>query len=557
MFKPTTDLHNCNTLQWAIQAHRIVKNTGEYNYQHARIRVPTELHINNWRQLCSNYHDPLLLDYLEFGFPLCIDRSELKFTEFVDNHHSAVNFPHDMDAYFTKELSHKAIAGPCINLPFKVHHSPMLSRPKVNDTRRVIVNLSHPYGNSINDCISNQCHDGIVFNLKYPTVDSIIDAIREKDGDVLLSKIDISRAFRNLRLDPCDYDLMGLSWDDKTYLDISLPMGAKTGSALCQRVTDVIRHIMASKGVTVFNYIDDVICVHARRNAHEEFNLLHSLFEFLGLPMNPHKVQSPTTELTCMGIQINVVDGVAFVPQHKCTEILDACRLYLTKRRITRKQLQSLLGKLLYLHRCVRPARTFVNRLLNKLRQCRTAIPVCEDMKSDLLWFLQFMERFNGRTIFNHQKERIDVHVDASLTGMGAIWQENVYAASRPMSHTFLTNITQLEMANVLVALRCFCHLWNSKAITIHVDNKAVVMSLKYGRIKNPILQALSRSIWLIVASYDIDMTVKHIAGSENCDADILSRVFEPNSNINSLSKYNNYVWWPINGNWCIPNLFM
>ena len=144
--------------------------------------------------------------------------------------------------------------------------------------------------------------------------------------------------------------------------------------------------------------------------------------------MNPHKIQPPTTELTCMGIQINVMNGIAFVPQHKCTEILDACQLYLTKRRITRKQLQSLLGKLLYLHRCMRPARTFVNRLLNKLRQCRTAIPVCDDIKSDLLWFLRFMERFNGRTIFNHQKERIDVHVDASLTGMGAIWQENVYA---------------------------------------------------------------------------------------------------------------------------------
>ena len=74
------------------------------------------------------------------------------------------------------------------------------------------------------------------------------------------------------------------------------------------------------------------------------------------------------------------------------------------------------------------------------------------------------------------------------------------------------------------------------------MDNKAVVMSLKYGRIKNPILQALSRSIWLIIASYDIDMTVKHIAGSENCDADIFSRVFEPGSDVNSLSKYNNCV---------------
>ena len=83
-------------------------------------------------------------------------------------------------------------------------------------------------------------------------------------------------------------------------------------------------------------------------------------------------------------------------------------------------------------------------------------------------------------------------------------------------------------MANVLVALRCFCHLWKSKAIIIHVDNKAVVMSLKYGRIKNPILQALIRSIWLI-------------AGSD----------------VSSLSKYNNCVWWPINGNWSVPNFLM
>ena len=233
------------------------------------------------------------------------------------------------------------------------------------------------------------------------------------------------------------------------------------------------------------------------------------------------------------------------------------CRSYLTKRRITRKQLQSLLGKLLYLHHCVRPARTFINRLLNKLRQCRAAIPVCDDIKRDLSWFLHSMERFNGRTIFNHQKERIDIHVDASLTGMGAIWEGNVYAASRSLLHTFPFSITQLEMANVLVALRCFCNMWRSKAVTIHVDNKAVVMSLKNGRIKNPMLQALSRTIWLIAASYDIDMTIKHIAGSENYDADILSCVFQPGSDVSLLSKYDNCVWWPINGNWCIANFLV
>ena len=245
----------------------------------------------------------------------------------------------------------------------------MLSHPKASDTRRVIVNLSHPFENSINDCISNQCYDGVDFNLKYPTVDSIIDAIREKEGDVLLN---------------------------------------------------------------------------------EEFNLLHSLFKFLGLLMNPHKIEPPTTKLTCMDIHFNIAKGVE---QYKCTEILDVCRLCLTKHRITRKQLQSLLGKLLYLHRCMRRARTFVNRFLNRLRQYHVAIPVCDNIRSDLLWFMRFMERFNGRTIFNHRKEHINVHIDASLTGMGAIWDGNIYAASRSLLRTFSFSIKHLEMANVLLAL--------------------------------------------------------------------------------------------------------
>ena len=64
-------------------------------------------------------------------------------------------------------------------------------------------------------------------------------------------------------------------------------------NGLCQRTTDVIRHIMASKQIEVYNYIDDIIYVHKTDNAQTEFNILHSLFEFLGLPINPNKVVTP------------------------------------------------------------------------------------------------------------------------------------------------------------------------------------------------------------------------------------------------------------------------
>ena len=73
----------------------------------------------------------------------------------------------------------------------------------------------------------------------------------------MLSKIVLSCTFRNLRVDPVNFDLLGLRWKDNSCLDISIHMGMKSGSALCQCTNDIIRHIMALKTIKV--YIDDVI----------------------------------------------------------------------------------------------------------------------------------------------------------------------------------------------------------------------------------------------------------------------------------------------------------
>ena len=69
---------------------------------------------------------------------------------------------------------------------------------------------------------------------------------------------------------------------------------------------------------------------------------------------------------------------------------------------MSKKQLQSLLGKLLYIF-CVHAARFFVNRLLNNLRKTS----------------LKQMERFDDA------RNKLDVFVDASLSGMGLYWANN------------------------------------------------------------------------------------------------------------------------------------
>ena len=102
----------------------IVKGSVVFNYMGPRIRVPTELNINNWRSVCGNYNGQLILDYLEFEFPLCISRNDLQFSTSAVNHPSVVKYPADVDIYFKKELSHQAIVGPCTRFPFPVHYPP-------------------------------------------------------------------------------------------------------------------------------------------------------------------------------------------------------------------------------------------------------------------------------------------------------------------------------------------------------------------------------------------------------------------------------------------------
>ena len=101
--------------------------------------------------------------------------------------------------------------GPFKHIEFQDFHcSPLLMRPKDNGNRRVILDLSFPRGASVNEAVIREAFDGTSFTLKFPTVDDIVEQIKATQGRVLLSKIDISRAIRNLRVDPVDAFRFGI-----------------------------------------------------------------------------------------------------------------------------------------------------------------------------------------------------------------------------------------------------------------------------------------------------------------------------------------------------------
>ena len=146
--------------EWVQKAHKIVVDSGESNYKSARILVKTDLNLKLWAEILTEYHDPQLLDYLRYGFPLCVNYDTFQHVSSTVNHLSATCFPDDVNIYFSTELAHNSIAGPFESVPFeKFHVSPLLTRPKSKDSRRVIVNLSYPEGQSVNSNIRSDSYD--------------------------------------------------------------------------------------------------------------------------------------------------------------------------------------------------------------------------------------------------------------------------------------------------------------------------------------------------------------------------------------------------------------
>jgi len=83
---------------------------------------------------------------------------------------------------------------------------------------RLIIDLSHPVGHSINNGIPKD-----LCSLSYIKVDSAIQYIQSLGKGTLLAKIDIKSAFRLLPVHPADHYLLAMERDHNLYVDTCLP----------------------------------------------------------------------------------------------------------------------------------------------------------------------------------------------------------------------------------------------------------------------------------------------------------------------------------------------
>ena len=171
------------------------------------------------------------------------------------------------------------------------------------------------------------------------------------------------------------------------------------------------------------------------------------------------------------------------VPPEKLKSIGDMCHEWQNKKFCLKRQLQSLLGSLLFISKCVRPARVFLNRMLRFLRHMGTQkmATLTSEFFRDLNWFCTFVKQFNGVVYYDPRPIQAELHLDACLTGMRGIFENQCYALPIPKNvHQY--SIVHLEMLNIVVALKLRATHWSNKKLRITCDNMAVVEVLTQAR---------------------------------------------------------------------------
>ena len=148
---------------------------------------------------------------------------------------------------------------------------------------------------------------------------------------------------------------------------------------------------MARQGFnTILAYLDDFLIIDDSKDECElaYCELIHLLSE-LGFGINWEKAVAPTQRLTFLGIEIDTVLRQLCLLESKLCELRELLSDTLLKQSITKRDLQSLVGKLNFAARMVFGDRTFlwqIINVINTLSRPHHNIRINKQLRADSSW---------------------------------------------------------------------------------------------------------------------------------------------------------------------------
>ena len=512
-----------------------------YNFRGARIPLAhTQLDISSWKVLLQDYPNKDIVDKLEFGFPIgTADEPELE--PATKNHSSSYMYFSWLDKFCVKEIKHCGLTGPFGTVPFPNYHiSPMMTSLKKPDKRRCVFDAT--FGVSLNKSTPKDLYLEQKTEYDYPSVDDFQDMIVRIGTGARMWKRDLSRFFLQIPICPLDYPKTGFVWRTNFFFFISYMFGLRHAGNAGQAITSAVAWIHRKDGMdtdgseyATLNYSDDLGGAEEGDRADESFLKIGRLLKLLGLQEASDKASSPATNMTYLGVTFDSISFTKSIPPEKLAELLDLLFTWSSKSVCTKRGLQSLCGKLLWVAKLVKHSRVFLSRLLAALKTMSQSPPyhkltLTEEMRLDIKWWLTYIRTFNGRDfIINPSIIRYSYKGDACLDGGGGYHLQEYWSRMLPdWMKSKSVPIHLKEFWVLLISIKLWGPSWTGSAVELFVDNTAVCMTCVNQKPSDAAMASFLREYLYLVVLYKFHPVVSHIGTKENFVADYLSRFFSP-----------------------------
>lgn len=200
------------------------------------------------------------------------------------------------------------------------------------------------------------------------------------------------------------------------------------------------------------------------------------------------------------------------LPSDKSFELQAIISDWVKKKFCTRKQLESLLGKLSHACGVVVHGRTFLQRLINLLRTSKPRqkfIRLPKQACLDLHWWNYFLPTWNGISFFDLPEWTLvpyfELSTDAScMKGFGGFYKKEW------LSVAWLPAQQYFGMAYKKLSHNFWGHHRRHQRVFFHCDNQSVVQ-IKSGASKDDTIMDLVRELVQVAATYDFRLSAAHL----------------------------------------------
>ena len=401
--------------------------------------------------------------------------------------------------------------------------SPVFLREKSDGTYRMILNLKE-----FNESVE----------YKHFKMENLWSAILLMKKDCYMASVDLKHAYYSVPIHTSYRKYLKLKHRGQLYQFTCFP----NGLCFCPRwFTKLLKPVYAhlrSQGHMSASFIDDsYLQADTAEECRTNVETTVALFENLGFVVHDKKsVLEPTKELKYLGFILNSESMTVRLTPEKIQKGKAACSALIKKRRFTIRELSQIIGLIVsFFPGVLWGPLNYRNLEMMKtaaLRQSKGEFEALTTLNSDaereLCWWVDNLDK--SYSPIDNSKPEVEICTDAATSGGWGAVCKSQKTGGRWTETEKGKDINYLEMLAIFFALKCFSQEIIGKHVKILCDNTTAVAYIKnMGGTRVKEYNDLAYKIWIWCKERSIWITIAHISGVLNSEADEQSRKFNDN----------------------------